>query len=353
MATDHRLGKLSPHFFQRIIFPRLGVHRSSIISGPRKGADTTAIRLDKNRLLVATGDPLSYIPSIGASDSAFLSVHLLASDMTTSGFPPQYGVFDFNLPESMSDREFAKYWMAFDSECKNLGISIVAGHTGRYLGEGDTIIGGGALMSIGPRQNYLTSRMVRPNDDLVLTKGAAIETTAVLTRSFPKVVRKTLGPKAFEAAWKYLRMVTTVKDSLTAVSVGRHENGVTAMHDATEGGVLSGCAELAEASKVGVRIDLKSIRVSGETKAVCKLFRLDPLCSLSEGSLLVASTPSATEKILKRLSERRISANIIGRFSSQFRGMRIMTSNGSVRRAYPCRDGYWVAYSTAVRKGWS
>jgi len=353
LAVNYRLGKLSPRFFQRIIYPKLGVHRSSVVNGPKKGGDSAAIRLDKSRLLVATSDPLSYIPSIGATDSAFLSVHLLASDITTSGFPPQYGIFDFNLPKVMSDREFAKYWTAFDSECKNLGISIIGGHTGRYLGEGDTIIGGGVLISIGLRHHYLSSSMVWPNDDLVLTKGAAIETTAVLTRSFPKVVRKTLGPMAFESAWKYLRMVTTVQDSLTAVSVGKHERGVTAMHDATEGGVLSACAELAEASKVGVRIDLNAIRVSEETQAVCKLFRLDPLWSLSEGSLLIASRPHSTETILKRLSQKRISANVIGRFSRRFHEMRIVTHNGIVKHAKASRDRYWAAYSTALSKGWS
>ncbi len=353
MAIKYRLGKLSPRFFQRTIFPRLGALRSSVINGPKKGGDTSAIRLDKGKVLIATSDPLSYIPSIGAADSAFLSIHLLASDITTGGLLPQYGIFDFNLPMAMADREFEKYWMAFHSECKNLGISIVGGHTGRYLGEGDTIIGGGTLLAIGLRQDYLTSSMVRPNDDLILTKGAAIETTAVLTRSFPKTVRKALGRSAFEAAWKYLRMVTTVEDSLTAVSVGRHGNGVTAMHDATEGGVLSACAELAEASKMGVTIDMKSIRVSEETQAVCKLFRLDPFWSLSEGSLLIATRPSATETILKRLSERQTSAGVIGRFSNRFRGTRIVTHDDAIVRAKASRDRYWVAYSTAVRKGWS
>src|SRR5579864_4301734 len=347
MAIKNRLGKLSSQFFERIIFPKLGTPRSSVINGPKMGGDTSAIRVDKSRLLVTTSDPLSYIPSIGPADSAFLSIHLLASDITTSGFLPQYGIFDFNLPMAMADRVFARYWIAFHSECKKLGISIVGGHTGRYLGEGDTIIGGGTLLSIGLRQNYLTSSMVRPNDDLILTKGAAIETTAVLTRSFPKMVRKTLGPAAFAAAWKYLRMVTTVKDSLTAVSVGRHDNGVTAMHDATEGGILSACAELAAASKVGVTIDINSIRVSEETQAVCKLFRLDPLWSLSEGSLLIAARQSTTETILKRLSERENISSVIGRFSNRFRGMRIVTHNNSIKRAKASRDRYWIAYSTA------
>ncbi len=304
-------------------------------------------------MLVTTTDPLSYIPSIGAADSAFISVHLLASDLTTSGFSPQYGIFDFDLPVGLSDYQFAKYWMAFHSECKKLGIAIIGGHTGRYLGQGNTIIGGGALLAIGPKNGYLTSSMARDNDDLILTKGAAIETTAVLTRSFPRKVRRSLGPEAFDQAWDYLRMVTTVRDALTAASVGIKNGGVTAMHDATEGGVLSAASEMAGSSRLGLTVELQSIEASDETRAVCKLFKLNPLYSLSEGSLLIASRPFATDRVIRRLSQEHIAARVIGQFSSRFGGVRSVTNRGTIRLAHLSQDRYWAAYLSATRKGWS
>jgi len=353
MTQRHRLGKLTPQFFRKIIFPRLGASRPNITDGPRPGGDCSVLQLNEERVLVATSDPLSYLPSIGAADSAFLSVHLLASDLTTSGFSPQYGIFDFNLPAALSDSQFAKYWIAFHSECKKLGISIIGGHTGRYLSQENTIIGGGALLAIGPKKRYLTSSMAREDDDLILTKGAAIETTAVLTRSFPRKIRKTLGPKAFDRAWEYLRSVTTVRDALTATSVGIKSRGVTAMHDATEGGVLSAAAEMASASELGLTVELQSIDVSDETRAICKLFRLDPLYSLSEGSLLIAARPFATARVLRRLSQQRIRADVIGRFSGRFRGARAVTNGGRIRLVHPSSDRYWAAYSDATRNGWS
>jgi hydrogenase expression/formation protein HypE len=353
LVDRHQLGKLNAAFFKKVIFPRLGKSRSDVVNGPMTGGDTSAIRLDDQRVLVTTSDPLSYLPSIGAKDSAYLSVHLLASDLTTSGFSPQYGVFDFNLPMTMSDREFANYWTAFHFECKKLGIAIVGGHTGRYLGRDDTIIGGGTLFAIGPNANYLTSSMAFAEDDLILTKGAAIEATAVLTRSFPRIVKKTLGPEAFEQAWNYLRMVTTVKDASCAVSVGRKGRGVTAMHDATEGGVLNAAAEMAEASRLGVKVNLPAIQVSDETLAICKLFKLDPLCSLSEGSLLIASRPFGTARVVKGLFQKGIQAKVIGLFSNKFRGLRAATNRGLLRIAPSQTDKYWAAYWEATRKGWT
>ena len=99
---------------------------------------------------------------------------------------PQYGIFDLNLPPQISNSEFQRYWATFDTECKKLGISIVGGHTGRYQGCDYTIIGGGVLYAVGEIDKYLTSSMARNGDQIILTKGAAVETTAILTRVFPE-----------------------------------------------------------------------------------------------------------------------------------------------------------------------
>ena len=287
MKDSPRLGKPNRQFFHDIVFRSLGSVRSKIIVGPSFGVDNAILRLNRNEVLVTTTDPLSYIPSLGPEASAWLSVHLLASDLTTSGFTPGYGLFDFNLPPTLNDDQFAKYWRAFHREWQELGLSIIGGHTGRYPGLDFSIIGGGFAMATGPSDRYLTSSMAMNGDDIVLTKGAAIETTAVLARAFPKIVKKRLGERLFDTAQSYLKKVTTVEDSMSAIKVGVRKNGVTAMHDATEGGVVAGIIELATASELGAIVNADEIRVSEETGEICKLFRIDPLISLSEGSLII------------------------------------------------------------------
>src|SRR3989449_9279004 len=240
MRGSRRPGKAGERILESIIDRSLGASSSRLIVGPAFGLDNSIVRLSRGRVLVATSDPLSYIPLVGPKASAWLSVHLLASDLTTSGFSPQFGLFDFNLPPTLSDASFAKYWGSFHQECKRQGLSIIGGHTGRYPGIDYTIVGGGVVMAIGPEDHYLTSSMAHNGDDVVLTKGAAIETTAVLTRAFPHRVRKTLGGTLFDKAWNYLYKVSTVADALTSSSIGVRHRGVTAMHDATEGGVTAG-----------------------------------------------------------------------------------------------------------------
>lgn len=350
--TMQPLGKASPAFFERVILPRLGAKRPEVLVGPKFGVDNAVVSLGDGKVLVSTTDPLSFIPELGPQTSAWLSVHLLASDLTTSGLSPDYGIFDFNLPPRMGLKQFADYWKAFDRECRGLGISIVGGHTGRYEGCGYTVIGGGIMCAIGPESEYLTSAMAQVGDDVTITKGVAIETTAILTRVFPRTIKRVLGKELFAKAWGYLKKVTTVQEALAAASTGLRRNGVTAMHDATEGGLIAGVIELATASRLGVEVDLESVPISEETAGICRRFRIDPLSSLSEGTLILASKPNSTSRVVRKLRGEGIVSETIGRLTKhrgKFTGIKRGRQN---RIRYPKFDPYWKAYWSGIRKGW-
>ena len=348
-----RFGKPNAQYMSQTVYRLKGKRRSEVLSGPQQGLDVSVVRLGKGKVMVATSDPLSYIPQVGPEASAWLSIHLLASDLTTTGFSPEYGLFDFNLPPAMGESQFAIFWRAFHNECRKLGISIVGGHTGKYPGIDYSVIGGGVLIAIGSDKTYLTSSMAHSGDEVILTKGAAIETTAVLTRTFPKRVKKALGPKLFALAWNYLGKTSTVRDALTASSIGVRRDGVTAMHDATEGGIIAGLIELASASDLGMIVDLESIPVSEESRALCNHFRIDPMVSLSEGSLIIASRPAKTDKILSKLGSAGIPSYVVGKLTSKFRGYKAATGKGMRSLSYPDVDPYWKAYSRGIERGWS
>ena len=203
------------------------------------------------------------------------------------------------------------------------------------------------------RNQFLTSSMASNGDDLIFTKSAAYGATSVLTRAFPRTVRKHLGSSLFEKAWKYMRGTNTVNDSLSAVKAGIHQRGVTAIHDVTEGGSLAAIVELAGASDLGGIIDVESIPISEETQQIRKLFHLDPLTSLGEGSLLIASRPDRTRRVINILQSRGTKATLIGHLSSKTRGLYGVSGRGRFKIRHPERDPYWNAYWRALRKGWS
>jgi hydrogenase expression/formation protein HypE len=346
------IGKFSLDLIEKIVYPRLGAKKAEVLVGPGHGRDNAVIRLGCNQVLVATADPLSVIPALGLKDSAYLSVHLLASDLATCGFPPRFMMVNLSLPPRMKNEEFEEYWTCLDFECRKLGIAIVGGHTGRYVGSDYTVVGGGVMMTLAPEKKYLASNMSKPGDALIMTKGTAIATTAILSRAFPKTIEKAYGASFLKKARLYLRQFSVVEDALTAASVGLRDKGVTAMHDVTEGGLLGALYELSEASKIGLEIELSGVIITQEAKLVCDLFNLSPYSTLSEGTLIIAVRPEKAQQVLQALELKGIKSRIIGKVTDARDGRWIKREGRKEPLVKPSADPYWKAYWKAFRDGW-
>ncbi len=345
-----RYGKVKRSFLERAVLGHLGARNRAVVSGPGVGLDNAAIKMGKGKVLIVTTDPVSIVPPLGMETSAWMSVHLIASDYATSANKPQLATFDFNIPREISDDEAERYLRSIDSECRRLGVSIVAGNTGRYPGAGLTVIGGGTMMGTVDEGGYLLSSMARTGDDVVMTKGAAIEATAALATAFREHVEEAVGRRLASKARAYARLCSVVDDALAASSVGIREEGVSAMHDATEGGVLGGLGELAIASGKDVLVDADKIYVSEETRAVCSAFGIDPLVSLSEGTLLAACRRDRTGELLRKLKRNGLRGMVIGSVGAT--GGRLLSAGHGkrLRQVKTREDPYWSAYASGLRR---
>lgn len=347
MSRLPQYGKISKDLFDRVIYPNLGRRNAKILVGPAIGVDTCVIRTARNQVLVATTDPISFIPDLGAEYSAWQSVNLIASDLATSGFPPQFALFDLNIPPTMKSSDFKKYWNALSRECERLGIAVVGGHTSRFEGLNSTVIGAGMMFSFGREDEYKTSQDGNVGDKVVVTKGAAIATTAILARAFPHTLGKKIGKNSLKKARAYLSKTTAVNDSLIAAKAG-----AGALHDATEGGILSALYELAHASKTGLRVDLELIPISEETREICRIFKIDPYTSLSEGSLVLSCKPSRVASVLSGLRSAGIRAGVVGELTARKSGIVVRDSSGKESPIkYPVVDPYWRTYYNSKTRG--
>ena len=357
------LGKLPPAGFERLIAPHLGARRPEVLVGPRAGADCGVIKLSAGRVMTVTTDPLSVIPCLGMAASARLACHLLASDLWTSGLPPAYATVAFDLPPRMTDAELAEYWQAMSDEWARLEVAVVAGHTGRYPGGEGSIIGAATLIGVGDEGRYLTPAMAAPGDRIVVTKGCAIEATAVAAHLMPTRLTTALetagmtGPEALAAgarARALLADVSVVADCRAALRVGARDRGVSAMHDATEGGVLGGLIELAKASGHDLRVERARIPLSPESRAACEAWGgIDPYWTLSEGTLVAAVRPAHVAAVLAALDGEGILAAQVGEVVTGGGRLWLTEPDAGVRTLdAPEPDPYWAAYDRAVREGW-
>jgi hydrogenase maturation factor len=352
MIDMSNVGKFSTDLMDKIVYPRLGAKRREVLVSPGHGLDNAVVKLGHKQVLVLTSDPFSVIPVLGLRDSAWLSVHLLASDLSTCGFPPRFVMVNFCLPPRMKNEEFAEYWDAFHEECKRLGVAILGGHTGRYVGCDYTIVGGGVMMTIADENRYVASSMSKPGDQIIMTKGVAIATTGILSRAFPETVEKAYGSAFLKRAQAHFDMFSVVEDASIAASVGLRKEGVTAMHDVTEGGLLGAMYELSEASQVGLDVDLSKVIVTNEAKLICRLFGLDPYVTLSEGTLIATVKPEKTEDVLEALTSKGIRASLIGKVMDRRHGRWVVKGKRREPLRKPTFDPYWKAYWRAEQEGW-
>jgi hydrogenase expression/formation protein HypE len=343
------LGKAAPDFMEKVVFKNLGYSSESVKVGPGIGLDNGVVNLGKGRSLVVTVDPVSAVPAIGMKTSAWLSVHLVASDFTTSGARPQYATLSYNFPPDMSASDAETYVRAVGKECRRLGISIVGGHTGSYKGGDFTVIGACTMLGICGDREYVVPSMAEHGDMIYMTKHAAIETTAYLAWSFPNYLSRTVGASVTNRAKGMIKLCTTVRDAVTAAKVGLRKKGVTSMHDVTEGGVLGSLREMASASGRAFVVRADRIPVSLQARRVCSVFGIDPLTSLGEGSLLITCKPGTSRRLERLMWKAGIKVTVIGAVT---KGEGLWVSKGAKPRRWKAtEDGYWKAYAASANRG--
>jgi len=331
------------------VYAHLGRWSDRVIVGPGWGLDNAMVAVPPNRVMIITVDPVSVIPEFGIELSAWTSVHLIASDYCTSGASPQYATFSYNFPPSMPRADRRAYVEAIGDECRELGISIVGGHTGSYPGGGYTVIGTGSMLGFCNEGAYVTPRMAREGDAILLSKHPAIEAAATLALCFPSHTEQRVGSPATRKVQRMIRMCSTVKDAMAASSAGLGPEGVTSMHDATEGGVLGALEEMSRASRRRFEVDLDAIHVPAEVRRVCAAYEIDPLTSLGEGALLITCSPAAKVKVTRALSKEGIGSQAVGTVKAGS-GLWLRESGRAPKRFRPAKDEYWQAYEKSVSR---
>ena len=147
---------------------------------------------------------------------------------------------------------------------------------------------------------------MRPGDDLVVTKWVGLEGTSILARTKEDVLTEHLPREMIETAQAFDQYLSVVEDAKVAMEVG-----VTAMHDVTEGGIYGALWEMAEASGVGLEIDLKKIPIRQETVEICEYFDINPYGLISSGAMLMAAQEGET--LVEALHRAGIEATLIGK----------------------------------------
>jgi hydrogenase expression/formation protein HypE len=328
-------GKAGRTFFESYVAGRTGADREDVRLWPTYGADFGAVDVGDRVVALAT-DPVFVLRELGLERAAWFAFHVCVSDVALSGLPPGHLAVDLNLPPSTSTETFDRIWAVFDREARNLGTSLTTGHTGTYEGCAFPTVGGATALAIGDPEDLVLPTGARPGDQVVVTKGPAVETTGLLGVLFGDGLPIAEADAA--AARERFDDASPVRDALTMTAAGE----VTAMHDATERGLANGFHELAAAGQVGLTIDRNAVPVLPGVAAVCEHFEMDPWTASSEGTVVATVAPDSVEDVLAALNDEGIPAAAVGRVES---GSGVTVDGEALPE--PTADPLWPAYQRA------
>ena len=313
-------GKL-PAPLLRTLLHAIEVRDPRVLVGPRVGEDAAVLDYGE-RLLVATTDPITFATDLIGWDAVTIN----ANDIAVRGARPLWFLASILLPHGTDAAQAHAIFRQLHDACGALHVTLVGGHT-EVTADLDRPIVVGCMLGEVARAGLVTTAGARPGDVLVLTKGIAIEGTAVLAREAGEhLARRGLAPDvvARAAAQLFHPGISVVHEAQVAVAAAP----IHAMHDPTEGGLATALAELAEASGCGIRLAAEAVPVLPECAAICRALDLDPLGLLASGALLLAVSPQDAGPLLEALTHGGTPATVIGAVTPAEQGVVIVSRAG-------------------------
>ncbi len=294
------IGKVPESVLKRAVLRQLHTKREEVLVGASVGEDCAAVQLGPDEVFVLTTDPIT-----GTSvDMGRLAVHITANDLASAGAEPVGVLLTVLLPPSAKEPLVRQLVQEVESVCRELHMQAIGGHTEVTAVVNQPVI---SVTGVGKvkKGRLVTTGGAKAKDDVVVTKWIGIEGTSIIAKEKEAALFARFPRSFVEEAKGFDKLLSVVPEAAIAV-----KSGVSAMHDVTEGGIYGALWELAEASGIGLEIDLKAIPIRQETVEICEYYRLNPYQLISSGCMLMTSPDG--RKLVRDLEEAGIHASLIG-----------------------------------------
>ncbi|MCS7110043.1 MAG: AIR synthase family protein [Candidatus Caldarchaeum sp.] len=324
------VGKLPEKVLKNIVLRRVGAFRKDVVVWPGFGEDAGAVKTFRD-VYVFSMDPITGSKSF----IGWLAVHASANDVAVSGGRPEWFSSTILLPKGTGPADLKKIVSQIHRACKKLGVAVVTGHSEVAPFVSSPVVVGhmmGRLLASKP----IKSAGARPGDQILMVKSVALEGAAIIATDFAEVLKaKGFSVRELVRASSFIRKTSVVDEALTLAKTGVHS-----MHDPTEGGLVGGLYEMAQAAGVGFKVERSKVLVHPLVEKICGTLEIDPLRLISSGTLL-ATAPQFDQAIVKKLGGR-----IIGKIVPRRHGMKIVGDDVE-RVKGPVQDELWRLFSSS------
>ena len=296
-----KVGKVPENVLKRSVFKQLHTKRPEVLLGAGVGEDCAALQLAPDEIMVMSTDPITGT----AKDIGTLAIQITVNDLASSGAEPVGVLLTILLPEKAKESELKLIMEQMEMACARAHVQIMGGHTEVTRVVNQPVI---TVCGVGKvKEGHLVSTSgARPGMDIIVTKWIGIEGTSIIAKEKEEELLTRFHSSFIEKAKKMDVYLSVQSEAAVAAS-----SGVSAMHDVTEGGIFGALWEMAEASGVGLEIDLKKIPVRQETIEICEFYGINPYKLISSGSMLMAAENGYD--LVQKLSEAGIPATVVGK----------------------------------------
>jgi hydrogenase maturation factor len=286
----------------------------SVLINPGVGEDITAVDIESQEVLVLKADPITF-----ATDSiGQYAVLVNANDIATSGAIPRWFLTTLFFPGGTTPSQIQHVFEEVKSFCRQWGITLCGGHTEITDAVNRPIVAGMMAGTVA-RSDLIDKRRMEKGDRVLLTKGVAVEGTAIIAREFGARLKKLgLAESEIDRCRQFLDSISIITEAKIAAAAA----GTSAMHDITEGGLATALEELSIAGGRTIRVDIDNIPVFPETQKICGLLDINPLGLIGSGSLLICCRSKDCEQLMEDVATAGIEITRIGEVMDKGQGIK-------------------------------
>jgi hydrogenase maturation factor len=295
------------------------------------GEDAAVIDLGA-KYLVATTDPITFT----SERIGWYAVNVNGNDVATLGARPLWFLATLLLPEKGASVALVRHIFRDTLRaCRELGVTLCGGHTEITRGLDRPIVVGQMFGEV-EKSKLVRKESQRQGDLVLLTRGIAIEGTAILAREKYRMLARKVEKKTLLRARRLLVHpgISVVREAMLA----QQNAEVHAMHDPTEGGLASGLYELAIAGGVGLRVWKDRVPVFEETRSFSAILGFDPFALIASGALLVVTSANSAPNLLRAYTRHGVRAAIIGEVRKAKEGIQVVERDRERPLRVPATD---------------
>jgi len=308
---------------ERIFLPAFG-------NDSQNGRHDSAVLSMTEKRIAFTTDSYVVRPIVfPGGDIGSLAVHGTVNDLAMSGARPLYLSAGFILEEGLPMETLWQVVCSMRDAAQRCGVQIVTGDTKVVdKGKGDGLFINTAGIGAVEQSLLIAPESVRPGDAVLVSGDLGRHGMAIMSVREGLEFQGTIESDSAPLADLVMKLIATGVE-------------IHCLRDLTRGGLASALNEIAEAARVRIVVEEKSIPVREDVHAACEVLGLDPLHVACEGRFVAFMPATDAECVLgiMKAHESGTGAAIVGTVQDESPSLAILRSAIGVSRILDMPSG--------------